>query len=254
MSFRYRRIQKRPVPMMGHARSGELRTPDVPPPPSVLFYDGANVDGVGNSTLLDLDPVSFWDNQGTAGAVGDAFQAAAPSQPTFRRNQIHGYAAVNYDGVDDTLQTAGVLPLTAQITTFACVFRANFNAGARSLFDGGPGGALSRNLVFYTSTAVGMFAGGILGSTAGVTPMDGLWHSLECVFAAGFSFFIFDGVGFGRPTGGQSQGGATLGSQGVTILQSFHDGDIAYASHSAGVNSVAWNTWANARYGGFPQA
>jgi len=73
-----------------------------PPPPGapLVWVDGANLDGLNNSTLtngVEFSSTTFVNR----GSLGGTFSGGAGVAPTYKANCVGGYGCLSFDGVDD---------------------------------------------------------------------------------------------------------------------------------------------------------
>lgn len=84
----------------------------MPPGAPVVFLDGDDTDGSGNSTRTNGVAFNDWVNKGSLG--GTFSQATAGSRPLFASSLLNGHAGATFDGTDDVLSSS----LAASAFTF----------------------------------------------------------------------------------------------------------------------------------------
>lgn len=130
-----------------------------------VFADSLDVDGSGNSTMVDGAAVPSWSNRGTLG--GTLAQGVTGAQPTFRASGLGAKPIVDFDGGDSLLSS---LP-----------------ASAFTFMHDGVTGCTIYSVVRTTTSAVQTIAATSSGPAANI----GVGHRYSTGFAA--SFFMTDG-------------------------------------------------------------
>jgi hypothetical protein len=87
----------------------------IPPGAPVFWFDGQNIDGLGNSSLTDGQAIGTWTNGGSTGAGGNLVQATGGLRPTFKKVAN----AVKLNAKSSVLFTATQWMQTANTATFA---------------------------------------------------------------------------------------------------------------------------------------
>jgi hypothetical protein len=137
-------------------------------PPSTnlrVWLDGENIDGLGNATLANNDPITTWEDLGSLG--DDPTQpGAATLKPTFIASCTNGKPCVRFDGGD--------------------FLRATTVANYAFLHDGT--GATIISVVKTSASAVGT----IVATANGAAAARGVGHRINTTFRA--SYFMSDGA------------------------------------------------------------
>lgn len=178
-------------------------------PPSsatlIAWYDPADIDLLGNSSLSDGAAVGTWKNKGTYGASLDVVQAVAGAKPTYRlvgeAGKCGNASAVQFDG-GDIMQSAALGAAVAQPLLIATVVR----PGTSVIYDGLTGGQLQGSIAVTQFVA---YAGAYYIGTA-VAVADQI-HEWVATYNNASSAMTVDGVASSTGTVG------TEGLLGVTL-------------------------------------
>jgi hypothetical protein len=137
-------------------------------PPSTnlrVWLDARNIDGLGNASLADNDPITTWQDLGSIG--DDPTQGGASTlKPTFIASCTGGKACARFDGGD--------------------FLRATTAANYIFLHDGT--GATIISVVKTSASAIGT----IIATASGAPAVRGVGHRYNTTFRA--SYFMSDGV------------------------------------------------------------
>jgi lysophospholipase L1-like esterase len=152
--------------------------PTSPPGNPIMWFDAQDVDGAGNTSMVDGAAVATWVNKGTIGSAGNAVQPTPSKRPIFSASidppQISNKAGVMFDGVNDCLRSS---PFTLQAGpwTFGMLSRIVPN-GTQAMF----GTATSTTYVQGTNFHMG---GSIDAATGLVVATDsGQWEVYTGVY------------------------------------------------------------------------
>lgn len=167
------------------------------------------------SGLVNNDPVGTWSD--LSGNANDATQGTAAKKPVYRVNQVGGYPAVLFDGVDDYLDIGGVTmdPAATGYTAFAVCSGASSVAGNR-IFQQRDGTGTGRGFLYVVTNGANVqlesFLGGVaLDSTANYT--ENTWLVYDVTWDRTTQAFRKNGAadGSNTPTAGSATGGWLLG-------------------------------------------
>jgi len=224
----------------------------LPPGAPFMWFDAQNVDGLGNSTMVDGQQVGTWVNLGSAGAGANAIQATAGLRPLFRKIATPGLignkSAVQSDGTQ--FMATAVLGAVVQPIVVAVVFRATSIASLCAIIDSNSG----RDMISFTAGtgALNMYAGAGPVAT-GLTLANATWETLVATFNGASSFLRMNGTqGSTINAGTSSNTGAELFSAlaGTSIVPGFIEEALFY---SDGTSPAAIEAYIAAKIGATPQ-
>ncbi len=212
----------------------------LPPGAPAIYYDERNIDGAGNSTLVDGATIARWVNLGSLGSTGDAVQPLLPSRPVYREalGPGGGPAVVFTVGQSMVVSAAVTFSQPAQIAFVAALNPANstrvaIRNGGATVFSG------------IVSNAWTLRSGGALSS--GRVGVAGAWESFVGTANSLTSSINVSGsiaTGDAGATGWSNialHGGGDGGSFGTILF------------YAAPVEDEAVAAYFEARYGAFPQ-
>lgn len=225
-----------------------------PPGSPVLWFDGQDVDGLGNSNaaLIDGQQIGTWVNKGSLGVGANAIQATAGIRPLFRKiaaaGKLNNLSALEGDGTKQLASAA--FASQAQPMTWAIVARST--GVAAQIFFSGPGGGHAHQL-FLGGLAISIFAGSIVAT--GQSIVANTFHHLGMVGNGASSSGNKDGVSVGPVAGGAND---------VTGVSIFADTTPASFLIGFVAELIAWQgasppslaaiaSYLTTKYGAFPQ-
>jgi hypothetical protein len=225
-----------------------------PPGSPLLWFDGQDVDGLGNANaaLIDGQQIGTWVNKGSLGAAANAVQATAGIRPLFRKIAVPGkignLSALEGDG---TKQLASALFASqVQPITWAIVVRCT-GAGSQIFFSG-PGGGHAHQLYVTGGTSLNAFAG--TNAVTGQVIVANTFHQLGMVGNGAATTGDKDGVSVGPFAGGANDiTGVSLFAD--TTPASFMTGFIAEVAawQGAAPTLAARTAYFTAKFGALPQ-
>jgi hypothetical protein len=167
----------------------------VPPGTPSLWFDGQNIDGLNNSSLVDGQQLGTWLNLGSLGAGGNLVQATGATKPLFRLVAAAGKIN-NKSGVENTgTMQMSTLALTSQPQPNMVAFLYRQTALANGqLWDASTGGGRQFNQMLIAGPGtIQMFAGaGPVPTTAAIA--TGTWETVVNAFNGVSSYVRLNGV------------------------------------------------------------
>lgn len=175
----------------------------VPPGTPFLWFDGQDINLLGNAGILDADPVGTWKNKGSLGSAGDIVQGTAGTRPIFRKiaaaGKINNLSAVEGDGtrfINGSAFTALVQPVL-----LAVVFKVTDLTVTHTVFDGG--GATSNLSIISGTGAVQLFSGA--AGLPGQTIPAATWETCVALFSGAASWSRLNGAQSANINAGTNQ-------------------------------------------------
>ncbi len=175
-----------------------------PPGTPTLWFDAQNIDGLGNSSLVDGQQIGTWTNLSSLGAAANAVQATGGLRPTFKllgsSGKINNKSSVLFTPTQ-WMQTPNVAN-QAQPNVICAVMKPI--AGNGTIADGNDG--VNRNDLLFSGGTFQLFAGTSLYNSA-IAATAGSYHVLRALFNAASSTIR---VNKATSTAGTSPGTAIL--------------------------------------------
>lgn len=222
-----------------------------PPGSPALWYDGQDIDGLNNTTLIDGQGISTWVNKGSLGNAGNAVQGTTGLRPFYRRiaetGKLGNKSAVDNGGTRWMSNTA--FAAITQPLTVAVVAKTNATGFSQTIFDGALGG----NVSLLAPTQVQPYSG--VAYSTGQSFVVGTWETNLTTFNGASSTNRMNGVQVGPGNIGTTSvtnvGLFGLAVSGSTLM----NGSIAEVLiYNDGTTAAAIETYLTARYGATPQA
>lgn len=229
----------------------------VPAPPSTnLFvrYSAQNLDGLGNSSLIDGQGMGTVVNLGSAGASYNQTQAVGANQLFYRAiaqsGKINNRPALEGDG-SRGMQT-GAIPALVQPTTMFALIRAKSSQAAAMITDTNVAqmqwGLISLQTRLFTGSA----------ALTGQSVTIGSWQLIAAQFNGVSSFGRMDGAQSGAINPGGGAGGTSemdffQSAAGAFRLDAFIAEFLIYNALLTGPQIAAVETYFVANYGVTPQ-
>lgn len=224
----------------------------VPPGLSTLvdWIDGQDIDLLGNSSLADGQPLSFWKSKGSLGSAADRANATIAEQPTFRliasAGKLGNLSGVEFNDVH-SLTSGNVTLMNAPFKQAGIVLRVA--SGGDVYWDGNDG---TNRAAFFSVGSWTMYAGSALSAGS---PVDNTFNMANLLWNGASSVIRINGAqiatgdpgaakidGFREGLGGDS----TSGLRGMLIERLTWYG-------GAFPTDAAIEAYFTAKYGSFPQ-
>lgn len=174
------------------------------------LYDASLPGSINAGSPTDGDPVVSWTDTGADGSW-TVLQGTAAARPTWQDAVQNGLAVVEFDGVDDHLELAGITADNQPQPNFiavVCRFTGDTGSSARFMVHTGSGSSSQRNWLWVENGQWEIFAGGsrVTGPAATNDPVV-----VTAVFDGANSLIRVDGV---EATGSVA---SSPGQQGIVI-------------------------------------
>lgn len=133
---------------------------------------------VGISSPLAID---IWQDQ--SGNGNDLIQSSVGARPSLISNQLNGYPAVRFDGIDDFLKNPSNVTALVQPVTVFLIFKLRTLVVGRTILDGTA--TFSQNIQPTGATTLQMYAGA--GGIYNPDLVPGTYQLMTCIFDNGTS-------------------------------------------------------------------